>query len=132
MLCSMCVFDFFSISVLKKPIAAPKWLLFAFVTLILLASFKNSYHNIVYFQYHQFPICEGSFLCLLLKLLSMWLITCLLSRVFHTLFVSAWLTLIVKLLRTFCEECLIKGQCWEVDLITVVIFIYLLCHTFYC
>ena len=29
-------------------------------------------------------------------------------------------------------KCLIKVQCWQVDLITVVIFIFLLCGTLYC
>lgn len=101
--------------------------------LLLLDSFKNSYHNIGYFQYHQFPICEATFFCVCSWiLLCRWQITCSLASFFHTLFVSAWLTLIVKLLRTFCEECLIKGQCWQVDFITVVIFIFLSCHTFYC
>ena len=72
------------------------------------------------------------FLCLLLNPLSTWQITCSLTSFFHTLFLSAWLTLIVKLLGTFCEECLIKGQCWHVDFITVAIFIFLSRHTFYC
>lgn len=98
----------------------------------LLFSCKNSYHNIGYFQYHQFPICEAAFFLVFAPESVEHVADNVLTSWFFSHPVCFSVVDFVKLLRTFCEECLIKGQCWQVDFITVVIFIFLSCRTFYC
>lgn len=72
----------------------------------------TGYHpNCVCFHYHKVPISGALFFVFSPESVEHVTDTCSLASFFHALFVSARLTLIVKLLRTFCEKRLIKGQC---------------------